>query len=154
ITFDDNAAQSLAQGSPPYSGTFQPEDALAALIGSNPNGQWTLEVADLFTGGNTDFGTLSNWSLTITPGVLSASSNPGNLADQNADGRTLENPSQGNPGDVYAIPQPLNGLPGKLPYSQDTLPLIIPGPHVVQTFVNGNPATPDNLVLNGTVNNI
>src|SRR5262249_54432713 len=117
ITFDDNAAQSLAQGSPPYSGTFQPEDALAALIGSNPNGQWTLEVADLFTGGNTDFGTLSSWSLTITPGVLSASSNPGNFMDQNADGRTLENPSQGNPGDVYAIPQPLNGLPGKLPYS-------------------------------------
>src|SRR5262249_26157288 len=35
-----------------------------------------------------------------------------------------------------------------------TLPLIVPGPHIVTTFVPGNPVTNDNLVLNKTVNAI
>src|SRR5262249_21603893 len=39
-------------------------------------------------------------------------------------------------------------------FSQDTLPIIVPGPHVVRSGVPGNPVTSDNLVLNGTVSSI
>ncbi|HKQ47867.1 MAG TPA: proprotein convertase P-domain-containing protein [Phycisphaerae bacterium] len=40
-----------------------PEEAFAALIGENPNGMWTLTVADDSAG---DTGTLQNWTLEIT----------------------------------------------------------------------------------------
>src|SRR5262249_18179877 len=40
------------------------------------------------------------------------------------------------------------------PYVRDTLPLVVPGPHVVSTHVPGAPVTSDNLVLNGTVSAI
>jgi len=56
------------------------------------------------------------------------------------------------PGDTFAIPTPLDGGPFTLPYNTDTLPLVIPGPHVVSSSVPGNPATSDNLVLNNTNN--
>ncbi|MFZ9387821.1 MAG: proprotein convertase P-domain-containing protein [Chitinophagaceae bacterium] len=39
-----------------------PEEALAAFIGENPNGTWTLRVSDDLGG---DVGTLNNWSLDI-----------------------------------------------------------------------------------------
>ena len=35
----------------------------------------------------------------------------------------------------FAIPTPIGGVPFQLPYQQDTLPLIIPGPHVASTSV-------------------
>ena len=89
------------------------------------------------------------------PGVIPQAGNAGNFMDQNTNGVTAEPATATSAGDVYAIPLPLNGAaPGMLPYSQDTLPLIVPGPHVISTFVNGNPVTSDNLVLNGTVSNI
>ena len=45
--------------------------------------------------------------------------------------------------------EPKNSFSIELPpYSQDTLPMIVPGPHVVATGVPGVPKTPDNLVVN------
>jgi subtilisin-like proprotein convertase family protein len=76
----------------------------------------------------------------------------GNLIDEDQDAVTGEGPSGNSPQDVFAVPAPVNEAPFHLPYSQDTLPLIIPGPHVTVTSVPNNPATADNLVLNG-VNN-
>ncbi len=71
--------------------------------------------------------------LTITPTAATTTST-GNKMDQ------TENATAGQtPADEFAIPTPLNGrAPFTLPYSQDTLPLIIPGPHVVSSSVPQN----------------
>jgi subtilisin-like proprotein convertase family protein len=90
--------------------------------------------------------------------------------DQDANGI----PGQAN-GDVYAVPQPdgnggsafqyeqlpgytnqygqpqPTGVPFHGPYNQSTVPLIVPGPHIVNSFVPGLSSGSDNLVLNGTV---
>jgi subtilisin-like proprotein convertase family protein len=71
----------------------------------------------------------------------------------------------GSPGDVFSVPAPLSSGPFQLPYSQDTLPLIIPGPHpsLAANLDNGtsvsfnpqwNSTSTDNTVLNGTNNGI
>lgn len=79
----------------------------------------------------------------------------GNTMDQNANGFPGEFPGGGSGGDTYATPSPVNNASNFFaPYVQTTLPIIIPGPHIVNTFVNGNPITPDNLVLNNTVSGI
>jgi subtilisin-like proprotein convertase family protein len=44
------------------SGTYQPLNSLAPLIGTSPNGTWTLTVSDVFSG---DGGSLTGWSLEI-----------------------------------------------------------------------------------------
>jgi subtilisin-like proprotein convertase family protein len=64
----------------------------------------------------------------------------GNLMDQAADALPGSTP--------YQAPQP---TAGGVSFSQDTLPLIVPGPHVATTFVPGVAKTPDNLVTNATV---
>jgi subtilisin-like proprotein convertase family protein len=135
-TFDDTAATSIADGSPPFTGTFRPEQPLAKMLGQSANGNWTLQIFDDFPG-NT--GTLLNWSLTINSGIPGTVINPGTLMDQFGNAQT---------GNVYAVPRPLNGTPFQPPYDQNTLPIIVPGPHIVSTFVNGSPVTSDNLVLN------
>ncbi len=68
----------------------------------------------------------------------------GNLMDQNANtitGETSSTSGTGTP-DQFAIPTPINGVPFAAPYDDSTLPLIIPGPHLVDTSVpnsvNGN----------------
>ncbi len=65
-TFDDQAAVSIAQGSPPFTGSFRPVEPLSRLIGRQAGGIWTLELTDNIP---TDQGTLTGWSLSITPGV-------------------------------------------------------------------------------------
>jgi subtilisin-like proprotein convertase family protein len=62
--------------------------------------------------------------------------------------------SIGSPNDVYAAPNPTSGPPFQLPYSGDSLPMIIPGPHVVATSVPNVPSTNDNRVVNNTNNTI
>src|SRR5262249_59500471 len=51
-------------------------------------------------------------------------------------------------------PRPLSGVPFQLPYDTDTLPLILPGPHIVSTSVPGQVGNPENLVINSTVNSL
>ena len=65
-TFSDSATASLSAGSAPYAGTFLTADpkGLAQLIGQSINGTWTLQVTDNVAGNP---GTLTNWSLAITP---------------------------------------------------------------------------------------
>jgi subtilisin-like proprotein convertase family protein len=60
--FDDEATTPITAAAPPYAGTFQPQEMLAALDGEDPNGLWQLELSDAFSG---DAGTLSSWSLQI-----------------------------------------------------------------------------------------
>ena len=60
--FDDQAAQAINQGNPPFTGRFQPQNELADLIGEIAQGQWQLLVTDNTVG---ETGTLVSWSLDI-----------------------------------------------------------------------------------------
>ncbi|HZY90753.1 MAG TPA: proprotein convertase P-domain-containing protein, partial [Gemmataceae bacterium] len=168
-TFDDAAPTPLTAGAPPFDGSFVPAQPLSGLIGANPNGNWTLEIVDTFTGALTT-GTLNHWSLHLKTGVPGGTTAPGNFMDMNQNARTGEPATATSLGDNFVVPTPLPGSgPFTLPYNPTTLPLIIPGPHlatgtatdaagnpvtVTGTFVNGQPVTPDNLVLNGVTNSI
>jgi subtilisin-like proprotein convertase family protein len=87
--------------------------------------------------------------------IRSAPNGIGNSMDQNANGT----PAEPNV-DQYSAPGTKNGVPFQLPYTPDTLPLIVAGPHIISTIVPGNPPVvapnlgTDNLVLNGTTNAI
>ncbi len=61
--FDDEAATSITAGSPPFTGSFRPEQPLAAFDGIDAAGTWTLRVTD-DAGGDT--GTLNSWALNLT----------------------------------------------------------------------------------------
>src|SRR5262249_5871360 len=72
-------------------------------------------------------------------GVLSATGGTGTGATF----RLTFGPSSG---DVFSVPTALNQVPLTLPYTTDSLPLIVTGPHVVSTSVPGNPASRTTLV--------
>ncbi|HUG91854.1 MAG TPA: proprotein convertase P-domain-containing protein, partial [Planctomycetaceae bacterium] len=66
-TFDQDSGVSITSAFPPYSGSFRPVGSLADLgspetPGENPNGTWTLEIADTFF---LDDGILNSWSITL-----------------------------------------------------------------------------------------
>ena len=64
------------------------------------------------------------------------------------------------PATLFYAPNPVNPNVGQLgsqaPYDPTTLPLIVPGPHIVDSFVTDGTSASDtnNLVLNGTVSSI
>ncbi len=60
-TFADSAATPITAGAPPFTGAFQPEEALAALYGEPTDGAWQLQVTDNFPGA--DDGTLDSFTL-------------------------------------------------------------------------------------------
>jgi len=62
-TFDDGAPQPISAASPPFVGTFRPQESLAQFDGLAPNGRWTLRVVDV---ASLDGGVLSNWSLALS----------------------------------------------------------------------------------------
>src|SRR5262249_9577432 len=144
-TFDDAATTPIFFGQAPFTGSFQPEQPLRALVGKGINGAWVLEINDLFA---PDFGTLVNWSLSIESGVVLPSAvQTGNRMAQTPNGTAGE-----DPGDVYAAPRSPGATPLRPPYDLATLPLIVPGPYVVGSRVPNTTPSPDNLVLNGTAN--
>lgn len=44
--FDDGAATPIGSGAAPFSGSFQPDSPLSALVGESVNGNWVLRVSD------------------------------------------------------------------------------------------------------------
>lgn len=57
--FDDEAGTGISAGSPPYTGSFRPQnDQLSRFDGKQRQGTWTLRVRDLF---ENDVGALSGW---------------------------------------------------------------------------------------------
>jgi subtilisin-like proprotein convertase family protein len=57
--FDDEAATNISAGTPPYTGSFKPQnDQLSRFDGKQQQGTWTLRVRDLFAG---DVGTINGW---------------------------------------------------------------------------------------------
>jgi subtilisin-like proprotein convertase family protein len=61
--FDDEATTSISTGSPPFTGSYRPEEPLSVVDGSIADGTWSLELQDTFP--VTDPGHLIAWSLTI-----------------------------------------------------------------------------------------
>ena len=61
-TFDDNASTAIADGASPYTGSFQPEEPLAAFVGEVPNGDWTLTITGV---GFAGAGYINGWELSI-----------------------------------------------------------------------------------------
>src|SRR5207253_1396200 len=66
--FDDAASMPIAAGSPPFIGSFRPDNPLSALNGENAKGDWKLQISAAF---NIDHfldgeGTLNAWSLQLT----------------------------------------------------------------------------------------
>jgi subtilisin-like proprotein convertase family protein len=91
---------------------------------------------------------------TVRDSIRSPVGGPGNLMDQNANGIPGEAPTGVSLNDAYSAPLPSNGGPLFLaPYNQDTLPIIIPGPHIVNTRVAGGNGA-DNTVVDSTVSAI
>ncbi|MBD2107577.1 proprotein convertase P-domain-containing protein [Nodosilinea sp. FACHB-13] len=74
-TFDDGAGIVISEGVAPFQGTFRPQQPLAPLLDSDPNGTWTLQIQDeAFMDG----GVLNRWSLDLVvepdqPNALPAS---------------------------------------------------------------------------------
>ncbi|MFN7574587.1 MAG: S8 family serine peptidase, partial [Planctomycetota bacterium] len=64
---DDEAADSIADGSAPFNGRYRPEGLLSALDGKSITGIWTLEMTDTATG---DPGVLNDWSLFVDVGSV------------------------------------------------------------------------------------
>ncbi|MCC6492327.1 MAG: proprotein convertase P-domain-containing protein [Pirellulales bacterium] len=63
-TLDDEAAISIFQGSPSYTGRYRPETPLSAFDGENAYGTWRLIADD--DGLNIYGGSLKDWSLSFT----------------------------------------------------------------------------------------
>lgn len=84
---DDEAAESIVDGTGPFTGSFRPEGSLADFIGKDISGTWILDVTDDSSG---DVGTLNSWCLIATvevkeplasPVILSQASTPGGIRD-------------------------------------------------------------------------
>jgi subtilisin-like proprotein convertase family protein len=69
----DTASIPLSSGNPPFTGVFQPYQALALYQGMDPNGEWILKVYDTVTG-NT--GTLDAWGLTLVFEMMTGIDDP------------------------------------------------------------------------------
>jgi gliding motility-associated-like protein len=61
--FSPSGLESINFGTPPFTGTYQPEGNWNVLIGNPINGDWTLQVTDGF--GPLQFGELQEWSITF-----------------------------------------------------------------------------------------
>jgi len=62
--FDDESGTNISAGTPPYTGSFRPQnDRLARFDGKKQQGTWTLRVRDLFEGST---GTLNGWGTEIS----------------------------------------------------------------------------------------
>ncbi len=72
--FDDNGTIPIASGSAPYSLTYKPASALAALDGLSINGTWTLHIVNL--NADNSVTTLNSWSLIATPQITITPVNP------------------------------------------------------------------------------
>jgi len=167
VTFSDFGSVSFLNALPPANTPYAsppdyyPLNPLSNLEGGPVNGQYTLQIHDSGPGPD---GSLTNFSIVVRS-MLSGTPVNGSPMDQNADGTAGEDPlvtpfTGLTPGDVYATPMPQPLVPTTFgtdplsilspPFNMQTLPLIVPGPHVVNTFVPNVTPSSDNLVLNAT----
>jgi len=178
---DPNAIP-LSQGSPNNNfaspPTYIPAASLAALDGTTirANQTWGLEVRVLASSPQT--ATINDFSVTYQPASTALTNGTGNKLDQNVKAYLNTLPGSVNLGDntdFFASPTPINSLPNSVldqyganvaanplpsatpfsgPFDPNTLPLIVPGPHVIDSAVADQPAAPGNLVINGAVSSL
>ncbi|MBI2808098.1 MAG: tandem-95 repeat protein [Planctomycetes bacterium] len=146
-TFDDQASQSIAQGTAPYTGTFRPIDPLGTLNERSSLGQWGLLISNQ----GAMAGTLNSWSLTITPGNGYTPGDPGDPAPPPTDpGDPLPPPGDPLPPPGDPLPPPGDPLPppgDPLPPPGD--PLLPPGDPLPPPPTNHAPiATDDPAITN------
>jgi len=58
----DAASIFIAEGEPPYEGSYKPHHPLSVFSGIDPNGEWTLKVVDMVSGNS---GILQSWGLKL-----------------------------------------------------------------------------------------
>jgi hypothetical protein len=114
--FDDDADQSITEGSAPFTGTYSPEDAFANMIHENPNGNWILYIYDDFPA---DAGTLNSWSLIILGAdILPPPNPPENVTTYPGDGQATVSWNSSSLADSYSIyystVSPVDIIPGNL----------------------------------------
>lgn len=161
--FDSTSLNPIGAGTnaAPYTGTFSPDGDLSIYNGqsTNANGVWVLTVYNKKADGTISTGSIVSWSLSITTQNFGATTtSAGQTMDQNANG-VLDTASTS---DVFSVPTPLGSTPFTAPYDTTTLPIIVPGPHMVSSFatfvdasgVSHKTTSTDNLALNGTVSSI
>ena len=66
-TFDDEASIPITSGSPPFTGSYRPEQPLSTFDYLPLNGSWILKVNDNAAG---DTGQLASWCLIFQRGVV------------------------------------------------------------------------------------
>ena len=71
--FDDSSAQDIESGSAPYSGRFRPSGELSRFIGTDPEGEWEIEIVN---NGIDSSGVLQAWGLELEFESLTALDDP------------------------------------------------------------------------------
>jgi len=61
--FDDEADTAITSGSPPFSGSFRPDELLSVFDDTTATGEWKLHVVDQ---AGIDTGSIDSWSLLLT----------------------------------------------------------------------------------------
>ncbi|HEY2415289.1 MAG TPA: S8 family serine peptidase [Pirellulaceae bacterium] len=96
--FDDEADQTIAEGTAPFTGAFRPDQLLSSFIGENAFGTWQLNIQN--ASNTTRQGTLTGWSLDITPdGTSSGGGGDDGGGDDGGGGGSQNDPPQ--PQDDY-----------------------------------------------------
>ncbi len=72
---DDEAAMSLFLASPPFTGTFKPDQSLGPFDGLTASGEWSLVIQDQAAG---ETGTLHYWNVTIETAAVPPTSSDTN----------------------------------------------------------------------------
>jgi large repetitive protein len=141
-TFSDAAGTPIGAGTAPFTGSYRPDQALTNVAGKVLNGVWSLMVVDAAV---PNVGTLLSWSLNFQPSITTPNVPvTGNKMDQNS------NAKAGETTDFFAMPTPTGTSPFTGPFLTDTLPLVVPGPHVVGMRVQNDSGTADHMVADNT----
>ncbi len=74
--FDDEGDSTIAQGTPPYEGSYIPVGSLGMFDSNNMLGEWTLTIEDLAAGNG---GTLNAWEIYVQPGAATGGSITGTV---------------------------------------------------------------------------
>lgn len=100
--FDDEATTPIANGTPPFTGSFRPSQPLSAMDDEDAQGAWTLTVIDDEAG---DSGQLLDWEIHVTPAVAVDDPPAAALPDRFALLGNYPNPFNSTTQIVYALPQ-------------------------------------------------
>ena len=96
--FDDTAETPIANGTAPFTGTYQPTGKLSTLDGLDASGTWTLQILNNAQAAS---GVLVNWSLNITPKLTVTPLDP-----------TTKKPTTASSTTLFQIGFPLQQLSG------------------------------------------